>query len=66
MNNNFFFPKICHLWDNVEKCSRAGQATDDNIAHARCMPDIQFCKYTLNIPSLLIFHYNNGSTNTTK
>jgi hypothetical protein len=24
-------PKACRLWDNVEKCSGAGQATDDNI-----------------------------------
>ena len=23
--------KSCRLWDNVEKCCRAGQATDDNI-----------------------------------
>jgi len=29
---NFFFPrKSCNLWDKVEKCRRAGQATDDNI-----------------------------------
>jgi hypothetical protein len=27
----FFFRKACRLWDNVEKCSSAGQATDDNI-----------------------------------
>ena len=25
-----FFQKSCHLWDNVEICWRAGQATDDN------------------------------------
>jgi hypothetical protein len=25
------FPKSCRLWDNVEKCGRAGRATDDNI-----------------------------------
>jgi len=37
--NNFFFPKICRLWDNVEKYSRARQNTDDNMAHAHCMPD---------------------------
>jgi hypothetical protein len=29
-----FFRKLCRLWDNVEKCGRAGQATDDNMAHA--------------------------------
>jgi len=33
----FFFPKTCRLWDNVEKYSRAGQVTDDNMAHAHCM-----------------------------
>ena len=27
--NNFPFRKSCSLWDNVEKCGRAGQATDD-------------------------------------
>ena len=26
-----FFRKSCHLWDNVEKYCRAGQATDDSI-----------------------------------
>jgi hypothetical protein len=31
MSNNFLFLKIVPLWDNVEKCGRARQATDDNI-----------------------------------
>jgi hypothetical protein len=31
----FFFRKSCHLWDNVEKYCRVGQATDDNMVHAR-------------------------------
>ena len=35
MLSNFFFRKLCHLWDNVEKCGRTRQATDDNII--RCM-----------------------------
>jgi len=35
----FFFQKSCRLWDNVEKYCRAGQATDDNMVHARCMLD---------------------------
>ena len=30
-NNFFFFRKPYRLWDNVEKYSRAGQATNDNI-----------------------------------
>jgi len=29
--------KLCSLWDNVEKCGRAGQATDDNMKHVLCM-----------------------------
>jgi len=37
--SDFFFRKIFILWDNVEKYCRAGQATDDNIAHAHCMLD---------------------------
>jgi hypothetical protein len=31
MFNNFFFENLAILWDNVEKCSRARQATDENI-----------------------------------
>ena len=34
-----FFFKSCRLWDNVEKYCRAGQSTDDNMAHAHRMPD---------------------------
>ena len=30
MFNNFFFRQSCRLWDNVEKCGRTVQATDDN------------------------------------
>ena len=33
------FLKSCRLWDNVEKYSRAGQATGDNMAYAYCMLD---------------------------
>jgi hypothetical protein len=36
---NNFFRKLCHLWDNVEKYSKAGQAIDDNVAHVHCMLD---------------------------
>jgi hypothetical protein len=39
MFNNFFFRKSCRLWDNVEKCSRDGQATDGNMAYAHCVMD---------------------------
>ena len=33
------FRKSYRLRDNVEKYCRAGQATDDNTAHAHCMLD---------------------------
>ena len=37
-----FFHQLCHLWDNVEKCGRAIQATGDSIMlhskDALCMP----------------------------
>ena len=40
MFNNYPPPKKpCHLWDNVEKYCRAGQATDGNMVHAYCMLD---------------------------
>ena len=34
-----FFFKSCRLWDDVKKYCIAGQATDDNKAHAHCMLD---------------------------
>jgi hypothetical protein len=34
MFNTFFFRKLRRLLDNVKKYSRAGQAADDNMAHA--------------------------------
>jgi hypothetical protein len=37
--NNFFW-KSLHLWGNLEKYSRAGQATDNNMAHAPCVLEI--------------------------
>ena len=36
-----FFRKSCCLWDNIEKCCGAREATNDNMAHARCMLDTQ-------------------------
>jgi hypothetical protein len=41
--------KSCRLWDNVEKCGRAWQATGDNMAHAHCMLDTQGYRPTLRI-----------------
>jgi len=34
-----FFQELCHLWDNVGKYCRVGQATDGNMTHAYCMLD---------------------------
>jgi hypothetical protein len=34
-----FFRKSRRLQDHVEKYCTAGQATDNNMAHARCMLD---------------------------
>jgi hypothetical protein len=50
-----FFKKICHLWDNVEKYCRAGQATDGNMARAHCMLDIWVYKYTLSYVTCIDF-----------
>jgi len=36
---NNIFQKQRRLWDKVEKYCSAGQATDDNMAHAHCMLD---------------------------
>jgi hypothetical protein len=39
MFDNFFFPQNHAVCDNVEKYCRAGQAADDNMAHALCVLD---------------------------
>jgi hypothetical protein len=36
----FLSIKPCRSWDKVEKYCTAGQATDDNLAHAHCMLQI--------------------------
>jgi len=36
---NNFFPKIAPFMRYMEKYCKAGQATDDNTAHAHCMLD---------------------------
>jgi hypothetical protein len=46
-DNQFFFRKSCRLWGNVDKYSRARQATDDNMAHAHCMLNTWSCRRTL-------------------
>jgi len=35
----FSLKKSCRLLDNAEKYCRAGQVTDDNMAHAHCILD---------------------------
>ena len=40
---------------NVEKVCRAGQATDDNMAHALCMPNNYGYKHTLRICNTYCF-----------
>jgi len=66
MINIFFLPKIVPSMRYVEKYCIAGQATDDNMAHAHCMLDTKIYKYTgriCSIPYLLFFCYNNVCTN---
>jgi len=41
----FSFLKSCHVWDNVEKYSRARETTDDMV-HAHFMPDTYDYKHT--------------------
>jgi hypothetical protein len=35
--SNFSFFGNCAVYENVEKYCKAGQATDDNMAHAHCV-----------------------------
>jgi hypothetical protein len=44
-----FFHKSCRLWDNVEWYCKAGQPTDDDMAHAHCMLDNESYRHTLSI-----------------
>jgi len=45
----FFSQKSCRYWDNVEKYSSAGLATDYNTAHAHCMLVTWGYRHTLGI-----------------
>jgi len=58
---NTFFPNLFRLYDNVEKYIRAGQATDNNTAHAHYMLDNSGYMHTLRICNIYSF-----STATTK
>jgi hypothetical protein len=43
-----FFSKVLpFMRDNVEKCCRPEQTTDENMVHARCMMDTEGYKHTL-------------------
>jgi len=46
MLNNIFFRDSCSLWGNVEKYGTAGQAIEDNTAHAHCTLDTLGYKHT--------------------
>jgi len=50
-----FLRKSCRLWDNVGKYRGAGQGTDDNMAHARCMPDNWCYRHTIGICNTYYF-----------
>ena len=50
-----FFRKSYRLWDNVEKCGRAGQSTDDNMAHAHCVLNNYGYRLTLRICNYYCF-----------
>ena len=39
LSSIIFFEKRAVLWESVEKYWTAGQATDDDMAHAHCMLD---------------------------
>jgi len=62
-----FFRKSCRLWDNVEKCGRAGQCAGDNITRRMrfaCRTTKARIKiHNQNIQYLLFFHCNNGYAN---
>jgi hypothetical protein len=62
MFSNFCLRKLRHLWDNVGKCSRAGQATDDDlyVACALHAGYLSLQTYTQNMYYLLFFHGNSG------
>ena len=62
--SNFFFRKSCHLWDNVEKYCRDGQATDDNMANVNCMLDNKHYKHTLKIRNNRCFYMDANVTRT--
>ena len=58
------FRKSCHLWDNVEKCGTARQATDENIIRRmRFACRITKATDTYSWYVILLFHGNSGYVN---
>jgi hypothetical protein len=54
----------CLVWHNVEKYSRAGEATDDDMVHAHCTLGTKGCRHTLmEYAIILALVLNNGYTN---
>jgi len=58
-----FFRKWYRLWDNVEKCCRAGQDTDDNMARAHCVLDRPHTHSHSQNVILTALHFNSGYKN---
>ena len=54
-----FFPPW-KLWDKVGEYCRAGQVTDDNMAHVYCMMDTKGYKLTLRICNTYCFFQGNS------
>ena len=64
--NIHFFLKSCLLWDNVERFSRGGEATDDNMVDAHFILDTKRYKYTHTLGiyyTNCFFNCNVGCTN---
>jgi hypothetical protein len=60
--SNFFSPQTYRLSYSVggKECGRYGQATDDNMVHALCVPGLQ--THTQNMKNLF-FHDDYGYAN---
>jgi hypothetical protein len=58
-----FFRKSYCLWDNVEKYGRAREATNDNMAYARCKMDKQDYMRAQKYEYLSLYSVNNGFAN---
>ena len=59
MFNIYFFRKSCRVWDNVEKCGRAGEATGDSNDPMCIVYWITKATDTHSEYYLLLFHNNN-------